>query len=109
MYFAGCCPRATVEAVYGITESVQRKGGGPKTILAENRRHWSVLNKQHYELDVIFDEYRSQIRSLNGPMVMICLRRYAISLLRGRGYTNIAQACRQLWAKPHVAIRMALP
>ena len=69
----------------------------------------SVENKQHYVLDVTFDEDRSQIRRLNGPMVMTCLRRYAISLLRVKGQTNIAQAFRWLWAKPHVAIRMALP
>jgi len=26
-----------------------------------------------------------------------------------KGITNIAQAFRWLWAKPHIAIRMALP
>ena len=98
----------TVETVYGITSQSKEKAS-PKTILSQNRKHWSVENKQHYVLDVTFDEDRSQIRSLNGPMVMTCLRRYAISLLRLNGYTNIAQACRRLWAKPHMAIRMALP
>ncbi len=98
----------TVETVYGVTSQSPEKAS-PKTILSQNRNHWSVENKQHYVLDVTFDEDRSQIRRLNGPMVMTCLRRYAISLLRMNGYTNIAQACRRLWAKPHVAIRMALP
>jgi predicted transposase YbfD/YdcC len=98
----------TVEAVCGVTSQSKDKAG-PKTILSQNRKHWSVENKQHYVLDVTFDEDRSQIRSLNGPMVMTCLRRYAISLLRLKGYTNIAQACRLLWGKPHLAIRMALP
>ena len=98
----------TVETVYGVTSQSAEKAS-PQTILAQNRKHWSVENKQHYVLDVTFDEVRSQIRSLNGPMVMTCLRRYAISLLRMKGYTNIAQACRRLWAKPHLAIRMALP
>jgi predicted transposase YbfD/YdcC len=98
----------TVEAVYGITSQSPEKAG-PKKILAQNRKHWSVENKQHDVLDVTFDEDRSQIRSLNGPMVMTCLRRAAISLLRIKGQTNIAQACRWLWAKPHVAIRMVLP
>jgi len=98
----------TVEAVYGVTSQAPEKAG-PEKILAQNRKHWSVENKQHYVLDVTFDEDRSQIRSLNGPMVMTCLRRYAISLLRMKGITNIAQAFRWLWAKPHVAIRMVLP
>ena len=98
----------TVEAVYGVTSQSPAKAL-PEKILAQNRKHWSVENKQHYVLDVTFDEDRSQIRSLNGPMVMTCLRRSAISLLRMKGITNIAQAFRWLWAKPHVAIRMALP
>ena len=98
----------TVEAVYGVTSQSPEKAG-PAKILAQNRKHWSVENKQHYVLDVTFDEDRSQIRRLNGPMVMTCLRRAAISLLRIKGHTNIAQTCRWLWAKPHVAIRMALP
>lgn len=98
----------TVETVCGVTSQSKEKAS-PKTILSQNRKHWSVENKQHYVLDVTFDEDRSQIRKLNGPMVMTCLRRYAISLLRMKGHTNIAQAFRRLWAKPHVAIRMALP
>jgi predicted transposase YbfD/YdcC len=98
----------TIEAVYGITSQSTEKAL-PEKILSQNRKHWSVENRQHYVLDVTFDEDRSQIRSLNGPMVMTCLRRYAISLLRVKGITNIAQAFRWLWAKPHVAIRMALP
>lgn len=98
----------TIDIVYGITSQSTEKAS-PKTILSQNRKHWSVENTQHDVLDVTFDEDRSQIRSLNGPMVMTCLRRYAISLLRVKGKTNIAQACRWLWAKPHVAIRMALP
>jgi len=98
----------TVEAVYGVTSQSKEKAS-PKKILSQNRKHWSVENKQQYVLDVTFDADRSQIRRLNGPMVMTCLRRYAISLLRMKGRTNIAQAFRLLWAKPHLAIRMALP
>jgi predicted transposase YbfD/YdcC len=98
----------TIEAVYGVTSQSPEKAW-PAKILSQNRKHWSVENKQHYVLDVTFDEDRSQIRRLNGPMVMTCLRRAAISLLRIKGITNIAQACRWLWAKPHIAIRMALP
>ncbi len=98
----------TRETVCGVTSQSPEKAS-PKKILSQNRNHWGVENKQPYVWDVTYDENRSQIRSLNGPMVMTCLRRYASSLLRVKGHTNIAQALRWLWAKPHVAIRMALP
>lgn len=98
----------TIETVYGVT-SQSKDTALPEKILSQNRKHWSIENKQHYVLDVTFDEDRSQIRSLNGPMVMTCLRRYAISLLRLKGKENIAQAFRMLRAKPQLAIRMALP
>lgn len=98
----------TVETVYGVTSQSPEKAS-PKKILSQNRNHWSVENTPHYVLDVTFDAVRSQIRRLNGSMVMTCLRRSAISLLRMKGHTNIAQTCRRLWAKPHLAIRMALP
>ncbi len=69
----------TVEAVYGVTSQSPEKAG-PATILAHNRKPWSVEHTQHDVLNVTFDEDRRQIRRLNGPMVMTCLRRSAISL-----------------------------
>lgn len=100
--------KKTIEQVFGIT-SQTKEAASPEKILLQNRKHWSIENKMHYVLDVTFDEDRSRIRKLTGPMVMTCLRRYAISLLRLKGKKNIAQATRILWAKPHMAIRMALP
>jgi len=97
----------TRETVFGVTSQSSSKAS-PEKILSQNRRHWGIENKVHYVLDVTFDEDRSQIRNLNGPMVMTCLRRFALSLLRLNGERNIAQACRKLWAKPHLAIRMAI-
>jgi len=98
----------TKETVFGITSQVYKKAS-PEKILSQNRKHWSIENTVHYVLDVTFDEDRSQIRILNGPMVMTCLRRFAISLLRLKGESNMAQTFRKLWAKPHLAIRMAIP
>lgn len=100
--------KTTTEGVYGITSQSAEKAS-PEKVLSQNRKHWSIENKVHYVLDVTFDEDRSRIRSLNGPMVMTSLRRFAISLLRLHGETNISQAFRKLWAKPHLAIRMAIP
>ena len=100
--------KTTTERVYGITSQSAEKAS-PEKVLSQNRKHWSIENKVHYVLDVTFDEDRSRIRSLNGPMVMTTLRRFAISLLRLHGETNISQAFRILWGKPHLAIRMAIP
>ncbi len=97
--------KTTIEAVYGITSQSQDKAS-PEKILKQNRGHWSIENKIHWVLDVTFDEDRSQIRNLNGPMVMTCLRRFAISFLRIHGKKNIAEAFRNLWAKPHLAFNM---
>lgn len=98
----------TKERAYGITSQSSDKAS-PEKILSQNRKHWSIENKIHYVLDVTFDEDRSRIRNLNGPMVMTCLRRFAISLLRLNGESNIAKAFRKFWAKPHLAIRLAIP
>jgi hypothetical protein len=69
----------------------------PEKVLSQNRKHWSIENKVYYVLDVTYDEDHSRIRSLNGPMVMTTLRRFAISLLRLHDETNISQTFRKLW------------
>ena len=97
----------TIETVYGITSQSQDKASSEK-ILKQNRKHWSIENKMHWVLDVTFNEDNSQIRSLNGPMVMTCLRRFAISFLRIHQIKNIAEAFRKLWAKPHQAFNMLI-
>jgi predicted transposase YbfD/YdcC len=98
----------TTEVALGITSQAPEKGSAKK-ILFQNRRHWSIENKMHYVLDVTFDEDRSRIRSLNGPMVITCLRRFAISFLRLKGESNMAKAFRKYWAKPQLAVRLAIP
>lgn len=97
----------TIDTVYGITSQSPEKAS-PEKILQQNRGHWSIENKMHWVLDVTFDEDRSQIRNLNGPMVITCLRRFAISLLRIQGIKNIQEAFRKYWARPHLAINMVI-
>jgi predicted transposase YbfD/YdcC len=97
--------KTTIETVYGITSQSKEKAS-PEMILSQNRGHWSIENKIHWVLDVTFDEDRSQIRNLNGPLVMTCLKRFSISFLRIHGLKNIAEAFRKLWAKPHRAYNM---
>jgi predicted transposase YbfD/YdcC len=95
----------TNDTVYGITSQTTEKAS-PEKLLSQNRGHWAIENKVHYVLDVSFDEDRSQIRFLNGPMVMTCLRKLAITILRKNNFCNIAEAFRKLWAKPHLALNM---
>lgn len=99
--------KTTTETIYGITSQSQQKAS-PEKILKQNRGHWSIENKIHWVLDVTFDEDRSQIRNLNGPMVMTCLRRFTLSFLRIHKKVNIAKTFRKLWAKPHQAYNMLL-
>lgn len=95
------------DTVYGVTSQSPEKAS-PEKILRQNRGHWGIETKMHCVLDVTFDEDRSQIRVLNGPMVITCLRRFAISLLRIHGIKNISEAFRKLWAKPHLAVNMVI-
>ncbi len=97
----------SVDTVCGVTSQPPDKASLEK-ILRQNRGHWSIENKMHWVLDVTFDEDRNQIRNLNGPMVITCLGRFAISMLRINGKKNISEAFRKLWAKPHLALNMVI-
>lgn len=54
--------------------------------------------------DVTFDEDRSTVRTGCIPQVMAALRNTVIGLLRLLGATNIARACRQMAAQPHLVL-----
>ncbi len=92
--------KINTEVAYLIT-SLSPERAAPEQLLSINRGHWSIENRSHYVRDVIFDEDRSQVRTQAGPRVMATLRNLAISLLRLRGFKNIAQAIRSLVAKPY--------
>jgi len=56
---------------------------------------------------VTFDEDKSQIRTGSGPQIMACLRNFAIGTLRVvKNATNIAEAKRDIAAKPHRALEL---
>lgn len=93
------------ETVFGLTSlSVQK--ASPDQVLSYVRGQWSIENRSHYVRDMAFDEDRGQIRKGKGPQMMACLRNFAISLLRLAKVTNITKALRDLWAKPHLALRL---
>jgi predicted transposase YbfD/YdcC len=81
--------------VYGIT-SLTAWQANPADVLAFNRGHWSIENREHYVRDVTFDEDRSQVRTGSSPQTMAAMRNIAISLLRLAGWTNIKQATEKM-------------
>jgi len=94
------------EVVYVIT-SLSTEQASPQRLLALNRGHWEIENRLHWVRDVTFAEDHSQIRTGAGPQMMAMLRNLAISLLRLRhGAPWIAQALRDLAARPHLALAL---
>jgi predicted transposase YbfD/YdcC len=83
------------ETVYGIT-SLTTSQANPADVLAFNRGHWGIENREHYVRDVTFDEDRSQVRTGSSPQIMAAMRNIAISLLRLAGWTNIKQATEKM-------------
>ena len=93
------------ETVFGLTSlSVQK--ATPEGVLSYVRGQWSIENRSHYIRDTAFDEDRGQIRKGKGPQMMVCLRNFAISVLRLAKVKNITKALRDFWAKPHLALRL---
>jgi len=93
------------ETVFGITSLTVDKANSEK-VLSYVRGQWSIENRSHYVRDMAFDEDRAQIRKGKGPQMMACLRNFAVSLLRLAKVQNISKALRDLWAKPHLALKL---
>ena len=93
------------ETAFGLTSLTVDKANSEK-VLSYVRGQWSIENRSHYVRDMAFDEDRAQIRKGKGPQMMACLRNFAISLLRLAEVKNISKALRDLWAKPHLALRL---
>jgi predicted transposase YbfD/YdcC len=54
----------------------------PDQLMRIVRRHWSIENHLHWQLDVLLDEDQSRTRKNNGPANLAVLRRLALNLLR---------------------------
>lgn len=83
-------PLRRPETVHGIT-SLTDWQANPADILAGNRGHWQVENREHYVRDRTFDEDRSQVRTRASPQFLATARNTAISLMRLAGCANIAR------------------
>jgi hypothetical protein len=93
------------ETSFGLTSLTVQKAN-PEQVLSLVRGQWSIENRSHYVRDMAYDEDRAQIRKGKGPQMMACLRNFAISLLRLVKVKNISKALRDLWAKPHLALKL---
>ena len=85
----------SLELAYGITSCTPDQAT-PQQVLTANRGHWSIENSCHYILDWNWDEDRSRIRTKYGPENVSRLRRLAISLMKAKGVTSVAQKIRHL-------------
>jgi hypothetical protein len=81
--------------VHGIT-SLTAWQANPADVLAGNRGHWEVENREHYVRDRTFDEDRSQVRTGASPQFLATARNIAISLLRLARCANIARGLEYL-------------
>ncbi|MCW6053431.1 ISAs1 family transposase, partial [Lyngbya sp. CCAP 1446/10] len=57
------------------------------------REHWSIENKEHWVLDVTFNEDKSRVRTLNSPQNLAVLRRMALNALNQE--TTLPRSLRQ--------------
>lgn len=94
------------ERVYLIT-SLSPEKASPERLLALNRGHWEIENRVHWVRDVVFGEDHSQVRTGSAPRMMAILRNLAMNLIRLRHKSRgIAQALRELAARPHLTLAM---
>lgn len=91
------------EMAYAVT-SVPPQRVTPGKLLKMWREHWTIENRVHWVRDVTFDEDRQQLRVGRAHQVLAALRNTAISLLRLKGESNIARACRRYAAQPLLAL-----
>ncbi len=64
----------------------------PQQLLATVREHWSIENRVHWPLDVVFDEDLSRTRTDHGPRNLAVLRSLTLNMLRAnpsKGSLNI--------------------
>ena len=85
--------KETVEYAFGIT-SVNGARGTPEQLLAWNRGHWSVENKNHYIRDKTFGEDRCLSRVRNAHSNNAICANIALAVIFHKGFTSAAKAVR---------------
>ena len=95
----------SAETTYGIT-SLPPAQASAAQLEALWRGHWTIENPLHYVRDVTMGEDASQIHTGHAPQALAALRNGIISLLRRKGWTNIADALRYYGASVHHALQL---
>ena len=91
------------EVVYGITSPSELAAGAPM-LLGYARGRWGIENGLHHTRDVTLGEDRCRVRTGAAPEVFAACRNLALTLLRRRGITAIAETLRTYAARWWVAI-----
>ena len=82
-----------MEYAFGIT-SVNSARGTPEQLLAWNRGHWSVENKNHYIRDKTFGEDKCMYRVRNAHANNAICANIALAVIFHTGFTSAAKAVR---------------
>jgi len=93
------------ETTYGIT-SLGRNLALPEHLERFWRGHWTIENKAHYVRDETMREDRGQTHTGSAPQALAALRNGIISLLRYRGWINIAAALRHYGSSVQLALQL---
>jgi predicted transposase YbfD/YdcC len=89
---------------YAVTDLGPRDATAAQ-LAALMRGHWAV-EALHHVRDTTYAEDASRVRTATAPRAMASLRNTAISLLRLRGWKNIAAANRHMTAHPDHALHI---
>ena len=53
-----------------------------KSLMSAIRRHWTIENKLHWQLDVAFNEDKLRLKEKNATLCMTVLRRFALAIFK---------------------------
>ena len=100
----------TRSVTYGLT-SLAPHAATPAQVEGVWRGHWTIENRTHYVRDVTMGEDAGQAYRGSTPQALAALRNALLTLLRWRGWTNIADALRTYAASLAEALKLigALP
>lgn len=100
----------TRSVTYGLT-SLAPRAATPAQVEGFWRGHWTIENRTHYVRDVTMGEDAGQAYRGSTPQALAALRNGILTLLRCRGWTNIADALRTYAASLPEALKLigALP
>ncbi len=79
---------------------------GAEALLGHLRGHWAIENRLHWVRDVTMGEDACRVRSGSAPQVLAALRNTTIALVRGAGWTNVAEALRYYAWRPGAALAL---